>query len=153
MLRHQTPVYPFNWVWWNYMSGSKFAGLPVSCIAYQGIRSYIHECLWTTAERQLQKQCTMLQLPHFSTSHSFSALYYCTLQLLPDFKLLLFWVKRDQLDVTYFIISLFNAQHVSDVNTTILRSQELATYLLSYFMGCIVLTSETSWALNKEIIK
>jgi len=34
-------------------------------------------------------------------------------------------VKRDQLDVTYFIISLFNAQHVSDVNTSILRSLRL----------------------------
>jgi len=37
------------------------------------------------------------------------------------------WIKRDQLDVTCFIISLFNAP------------QELATYLLSYFMGCIAL--------------
>jgi len=26
------------------------------------------------------------------------------------------WIKRDQLDVTCFIISLFTAQHVSDVN-------------------------------------
>ena len=34
-------------------------------------------------------------------------------------------VKRDQLDVTCFIISLFNAQHVSDVNTSILRSLRL----------------------------
>ena len=40
------------------------------------------------------------------------------------------WAKRDQLDVTCFIISLYNAQHVSDVNT-----------------------SETCWALYKEIIK
>jgi len=32
------------------------------------------------------------------------------------------WLKRDQLDVTCFIISLFIAQHVSDVNTSILRS-------------------------------
>ena len=40
------------------------------------------------------------------------------------------WIKRDQLDVTCFIISLFNAQRVSDV-----------------------LTSETCWALNNEIIK
>jgi len=40
------------------------------------------------------------------------------------------WIKRDQLDVTFFIISLFNAQHVSDVNI-----------------------SETCWALNNEIIK
>jgi len=35
------------------------------------------------------------------------------------------WIKRDQLDVTCFIISLFNAQHVSDVNTSILRSLRL----------------------------
>ena len=34
-------------------------------------------------------------------------------------------VKRDQLDVTCFIISVFNAQHVSDVNTSILRSLRL----------------------------
>jgi len=42
------------------------------------------------------------------------------------------WVKRDQLEVTCFIISLFNAQHVSDVNTSILRGLRL-------FMGCIAL--------------
>ena len=34
-------------------------------------------------------------------------------------------IKRDQLDVTCFIISLFNDQHVSDVNTSILRSLRL----------------------------
>ena len=39
-------------------------------------------------------------------------------------------LKREQLDVTCFIISLFTAQH---------HSHELATYLLSYFMGCIAL--------------
>ena len=89
------------------------------------------------------------------------------------------WIKTDQLDVTCFFISLFNAQHVSDVSTSILRSlwlicgviswdlllwydgcwcyvmvwlwwcgirmqaeavlQDLATYLWSYFMGCIAL--------------
>ena len=43
------------------------------------------------------------------------------------------WVKRNQLDATYFII-LFNAQHVSDVNTSIFRSLRL---IRSYFMGCI----------------
>jgi len=45
-------------------------------------------------------------------------------------------IKRDQLDVTCFIISLLNAQYASDVNP-----QELATYLLSYFMGCIALVA------------
>ena len=45
------------------------------------------------------------------------------------------WVKRDQLDVTCFIISSYNAQHVSDINTSILRSLRLMC--LSYFVGYI----------------
>ena len=32
------------------------------------------------------------------------------------------WIKIDQLDVTCFIVSLFNAQHVSNVSTSIFRS-------------------------------
>ena len=42
------------------------------------------------------------------------------------------WVKRDQLDVTCFIISLFNAQHVSDVNTSILMSLWLICWVISW---------------------
>ena len=42
------------------------------------------------------------------------------------------WIKRDQLDVTCFIISLFNAQHVSDVNTSILRSLQLICWVISW---------------------
>jgi len=41
------------------------------------------------------------------------------------------WIKRDQLDVTCFIISLFNAQHVSDVNTSVLRSLLLICWVIS----------------------
>jgi len=41
------------------------------------------------------------------------------------------WIKRDQLDVTCFIISLFNAQQVSDVNTSILRSLRLICWVIS----------------------
>ena len=112
------------------------------------------------------------------------------------------WMKRDQLDVTCFIISLFNAQHVSDVNTSILRTLRLICWVNSWVVllwfivcwcyvvvwlwwcgirmqasACIrlphqsnttheitqqisrkflrmdVLTSETCWALNNEIIK
>ena len=40
------------------------------------------------------------------------------------------WIKRDQLDVTCFIISLFNAQHVSGVNTSILRSLRLICWVI-----------------------
>jgi len=42
------------------------------------------------------------------------------------------WIKRDQLDVTCIIISLFNAQHVSDVNTSILRSLRLICCVISW---------------------
>ena len=42
------------------------------------------------------------------------------------------WIKRDQLDVTYFFISLFTAQHVLDVNTSILRSLKLIWRVISW---------------------
>ena len=42
------------------------------------------------------------------------------------------WIKRDQLDVTCFFISLFHAQHVSDVNTSILRSLRLIWWVISW---------------------
>ena len=42
------------------------------------------------------------------------------------------WIKRDQLDITCFIISLFNAQHVSDVNTSILRRLRLIFWVISW---------------------
>ena len=42
------------------------------------------------------------------------------------------WIKRDQLDVTCFIISLFNTQRVSDVNTSILRSLRLICWVISW---------------------
>ena len=45
------------------------------------------------------------------------------------------WIKRDQLDVTCYTISLFNAQRVSDINTSILRDLRL----ICYFMSCIAL--------------
>ena len=42
------------------------------------------------------------------------------------------WIKRDQLDVTCFIISLLTAEHVSDVNTSILRSLRLIWWVISW---------------------
>ena len=42
------------------------------------------------------------------------------------------WIKRDQLDATCFIISLFNVQHVSDVNTPILRILRLICWVISW---------------------
>ena len=86
------------------------------------------------------------------------------------------WMKRDQLDVTCFLISLFNAQHVSDVNTSILRSFRLICWVISWvvllwFDACwcygvvwlgwcgirmqaealLVCSCGTCWTLNNEI--
>ena len=52
------------------------------------------------------------------------------------------WVKRDQLEVTCFIISLFNAQHVSDVNTSILRSLRLICWVISWV---VLICSDVCW--------
>ena len=42
------------------------------------------------------------------------------------------WKKRNQLNVACFIISLFTVQHVSDVNTSILRSLRLICWVISW---------------------
>ena len=59
------------------------------------------------------------------------------------------WIKIDQLDVTCFIISLFNAQHVSNVGTSILRSLRLIVDLFHvlYCSGsmCVGVTVWFGW--------
>ena len=44
------------------------------------------------------------------------------------------WIKIGQLDVTCFFISLFNARHVSDVNTSILRSLRHICWVISWIV-------------------
>jgi len=44
------------------------------------------------------------------------------------------WIKRDQLDVTCFFISLFNAQNVSNVSTSIFRSLRLICWVISWIV-------------------
>jgi len=51
-------------------------------------------------------------------------------------------LNRDQLDVTCFIISLFNAQHVLDVNTSILRSFRLICWVTSWV---VLLRIDVCW--------
>ena len=52
------------------------------------------------------------------------------------------WIKRYQLDVTCFFISSCNAQHVSDVNTSILRSLRLICWVISWV---ILLWYDACW--------
>ena len=53
------------------------------------------------------------------------------------------WMKRDQLYVTRFIISLSNGQHVSDVNTSILRSLWLICWVISWV---VLLWYDVCWS-------
>ena len=55
------------------------------------------------------------------------------------------WVKRDQLDATCFIITLFSAQHVSDVNTSILRSLRLIRWVTSRIVSGSMCVGVTLW--------
>ena len=59
------------------------------------------------------------------------------------------WIKIDQLDVTCFIISLFTAQHVSNVSTSIFRSLRLIVVLFHvlYCSGsmCVGVTVWFGW--------
>jgi hypothetical protein len=59
------------------------------------------------------------------------------------------WIKIDQLDVTCFIISLFTAQHVSNVSTSIFRSLRLIVDLFHvlYCSGsmCVGVTVWFGW--------
>jgi len=52
------------------------------------------------------------------------------------------WIKTDQLDVTCFVISLFNAKHVSELNTSILRSLRLICWVISWV---ILLWFDVCW--------
>ena len=58
-------------------------------------------------------------------------------------------IKIDQFDVTCFIISLFTAQHVSDVSTSIFRSLRLTVDLFHvlYCSGsmCVGVTEWFGW--------
>ena len=52
------------------------------------------------------------------------------------------WIKRDQLDVTCFIISLFNAQHVSNFSTSILRNLRLICWVI---LWVVLLWFDVCW--------
>jgi hypothetical protein len=56
------------------------------------------------------------------------------------------WIKTDQLDVTCFIISLFTAQHVSNVSTSIFRSLRLVVDLFHVlYCSCSMCVGVTVW--------
>ena len=58
------------------------------------------------------------------------------------------WIKRDQLDATCFIITLSSAQHVSEVNTSTLRSLRLISWVTSWVVSgsmCVGVTLQCGY--------
>jgi hypothetical protein len=74
-------------------------------------------------------------LPSMHTRHHAKYSYSCHILLTLKFSRHS-WRKIDQLDVTCFIISLFTAQHVSNVRTSIMRSLRIIVDLLLWFDVC-----------------
>jgi len=79
-------------------------------------------CLTVCSIHEWRLFCTI-----FKSNHSPFTLWKTS-----SFVILDSWIKSDQLDVTCSIISLFNAQHVSDVNTSILRSLRFICWVVSW---------------------
>jgi len=123
--------------------------------------------------------CCSTEIPHgnvvWRTAGRWGC-YWCKgLYKIELFFILYYWIEKDQLDVTCFFVSLFNAQHVSDVNTSILGSLQLICWVMSWVVllwydvcWCYVVVwlgwygivcmlkqyiVEHCWALNNEIKK
>ena len=174
------------------VQGAKLLFLLMQCVSFVYNKcSKLHSGLQTNLFIRMKDQVSSTYFVPKNDCNDWSVKYIswwilCLLDHLDS------WVKRDQLDATCFIISLFNAQHVSDVNTSILRSLRLICRVISWvvllwfdvcwcyvvvwlwwcgigmqaeahseitqqisrkLLRMDVLTSETCWALNKEIIK
>jgi len=66
-------------------------------------------------------------------------------KLLPCYEWQILWVKRDKLDATHFIVTLFSAQHVSDINTSILRCVRLIRWVTSWVVSGSMCVGVTLW--------
>ena len=84
--------------------------------------------IWALKKRQVIRKIALIQTGYWLLCDNArcNSYVYWTAHHLDS------WIKRDQLDVTCFIISLFTAQHVSDVNASILRSLRLICWVISW---------------------
>jgi len=86
--------------------------------------------------------CNMTYSVNISAPNQVTFYVYWTLHNLDS------WVKRDQLDATWFIITLCSAQHVSDVNTSIPRSLRLIRWITSWVVSgsmCVGVTLQCGY--------
>jgi len=80
---------------------------------------------WLTDDDIIRRMCVACWTNRTANTHSESYVYWTVHHPVIS-------IKIDQLDVTCSIISLFNAQHVSNVSTAILRSLRLICWVISW---------------------
>ena len=145
----------------------KWYNLWFSCCLWLTLCSFLNLRLWPDDDPEMRAEtCRQLKWNKSTNNTSCGSYVYWTVHHLDS------WIKIDQLDVTCFIISLFNAQHVSNVSTSILRSlrlifaelltalslqssttHEITQQISRKLLRMDVLIFETRWALNNGIIK
>ena len=92
--------------------------------AFKGLKWLLHSTFWRLGNYRCAGR--MLEWSKGYETYWDGSYVYWTVHHLDS------WIKRDQLHVTRFFISLFNAQHVSDVNTSILRSLRLICWVIAW---------------------
>ena len=132
---HCNAAYPIRW--FVTLHGEVMQDVPINKKFQQNLQQHWRIFLHLCTSYKIQSRLKRVSFIH---NHSRTAIYTSpiiveyskmrqTYRCAPGIALtntdLDSWIKRDQLDVTCFIISLFTAQHVSDVNTSILRSLRL----------------------------
>ena len=104
----------------------------VACTACLHARYYMLQAVPALQSCSEETACNDRKCTHFTPDASQLLLKHNNIMFIGPCIIFISWIKRDQLDVTCFIISLFNAQHVSDVNTSIHRSLRLICWVTSW---------------------
>ena len=103
---------------------------------------HIEQCVWHCIPPQFLPECPRTTLRYLHKTRVGRG--HSEQTFLPS------WIKRDQLDVTCFIISLFTAQHVSDVNTSILRSLWLICWVISWV---VLLCKDRGFCISSQYLQ
>ena len=112
-------------------------------------KAHKHFKLYWCSNCTVRSRVTSVYSAQFAVRNKINGIYRVYFVIHATQTYVYYWIKIDQLDVTCFIISLFNAQHVSNVTTSIFRSLRLIVDLFHvlYCSGsmCVGVTVWFGW--------